>query len=79
MEIKLHSSFELKGTSFKNTQELLQFSESFSEPIHVFLKQFFDETDVVKLQTSGSTGIPKLIEIKKKVHGQFGIGYWKFF
>ena len=79
MEIKLHSSFELKGTSFKNTQELLQFSESFSEPIHVFLKQFFDETDVVKLQTSGSTGIPKLIEIKKKYMVNSALATGSFF
>ena len=66
MEIKLHPSFELNGTSFKNTLELLQFSEMLSEPIHVFLKQFFDEAGSVKLQTSGSTGIPKLVEIKKE-------------
>ncbi|MDC9721448.1 MAG: AMP-binding protein [Urechidicola sp.] len=66
MEIKLHSGFELNGTSFKNTQELLRFSESVSNSIHTFLKQFFDEADSVKLQTSGSTGTPKTIEIKKK-------------
>ena len=66
MEIKLHPSFELNGTSFKNTQELLFFSESLSNSIHIFLKQFFDEADAIKLQTSGSTGSPKLIEIKKE-------------
>lgn len=65
MEIKLHPSFELNGTSFKNTQELLHFSESLSNSIHTFLKQFFDEADAVKLHTSGSTGAPKIIEIKK--------------
>ncbi|MFK5879282.1 MAG: AMP-binding protein [Flavobacteriaceae bacterium] len=66
MEIKLHPSFELNGTSFKKTHGLLQFSESLSKPIYIFFKQFFDEADAVKLQTSGSTGSPKLIEIKKE-------------
>ena len=66
MEIKLHPSFELNGTSFKSTQELFRFSESVSNSIYTFLKQFFDEADAIKLLTSGSTGSPKLIEIKKE-------------
>lgn len=66
MEIKLHPSFQLNGTSFKNVADLLSFSKSISESTHAFFTLFFDEADAIKLQTSGSTGTPKIIEIKKE-------------
>ncbi len=79
MEIKLHPSFELNGTSFKNTQELLRFSELLSKSIYIFLKHFFDEADAVKSKTSGSTGSPKLIEIKKEYMVNSALATGSFF
>ena len=79
MEIKLNSHFELNGTSFKNVTDLLLFSETLSKPIQTFFKQFFDEEDVLKLQTSGSTGTPKVIEIKKEFMVNSALATGSFF
>ncbi len=62
----MHSCFKLNGESFKTTKEFIEFSEIVSKELGVFLSDWFDERLTLTVQTSGSTGEPKLINIKKE-------------
>ncbi len=67
MEIlKFHKNFKLQGKSFDSVEELLNFSKSISLEINAFLKNWFDDKSFVEVQTSGSTGVPKVIHLSKK-------------
>lgn len=61
-----HINFTLNGRSFKNVEELLTFSKTISEEVFSFLTNWFDATDVIKVLTSGSTGAPTSIVLRKK-------------
>lgn len=62
----LNKSFSLNDNSFKSVNELITFSESISEDVFCFLKEWFNSDDFIVVATSGSTGIPKKITLKKK-------------
>lgn len=64
---KLHSNFKLNGFSFLSSDELLSFTknERFVK-IHQFLDDWFSAEDVLKVKTSGSTGVPKTIKLRKE-------------
>ncbi len=66
MQFLIHPNFELNGTSFNKTKDLIVYSKSISEEISQFLTDFLGESDSIKLQTSGSTGVPKVIDVKKE-------------
>ena len=66
MQFNIHKEFELNGISFHNEKELVIFSKTISNSVFSFLSDFLNDTNFVQLQTSGSTGIPKLIEIRKE-------------
>jgi O-succinylbenzoic acid--CoA ligase len=63
---KIHKKFQLHDTSFTDVRSLLDYVTSFSEESASFLKEWFDETYFVEVQTSGSTGVPKKIILKKE-------------
>ena len=63
---QFHTCFKLNGNSFISTKELIKYSSSISSDIQSFLIEWFDESDFIKVKTSGSTGVPKIIEIKKE-------------
>lgn len=44
----------------------LSFSTEFEKKVKIFVEEWFSENAVVKVQTSGSTGVPKIFEIEKK-------------
>lgn len=44
----------------------LSFETEFEQKIKKFLEEWFSESETVKVQTSGSTGIPKVFDIEKK-------------
>lgn len=44
----------------------LSFNTEFEKKVESFLKEWFTDTTTVKVQTSGSTGIPKIFDIEKK-------------
>lgn len=44
----------------------LSFDTEFEKKVKIFLKEWFSEKTGVNVQTSGSTGIPKIFEIEKK-------------
>ncbi|MDT0552519.1 AMP-binding protein [Urechidicola vernalis] len=55
MQFQPHPSFKITFLSISVKKEVEQFLES-----------FLDDSKVIQLQTSGSTGVPKLIEIEKR-------------
>ncbi|WP_111709307.1 AMP-binding protein [Lutibacter citreus] len=61
-----HKNFKLQGSSFKNVEELLEFSESISVEVYDFLCNWFNSKKYVQVKTSGSTGTPKLIKLQKE-------------
>ncbi|SEV89496.1 O-succinylbenzoic acid--CoA ligase [Chryseobacterium wanjuense] len=44
----------------------LSFETEFEQKIKKFLEEWFSESETVRVQTSGSTGIPKVFDIEKK-------------
>lgn len=61
-----HKSFQLNGLTFSSEEELLTYTKQFSVSIHHFLVDWFSSDDFIVVQTSGSTGVPKQIQLKKK-------------
>jgi len=61
-----HIDFKLQGKSFKSAEELLNFSKDLSIDLFIFLEQWFNKDNFIEVQTSGSTGNPKLIQLQKK-------------
>lgn len=66
VENPFHIKFRLQGNSFLSIEELLLFSKSISIEVHQFLENWFDRSAIIEVKTSGSTGIPKLIQLQKK-------------
>lgn len=68
----IHSLFKLNGipVSFDNLEaigyNLVKDGESFEKPIGNFLMDWADPSDSIEVTTSGSTGIPKKIRLKKQ-------------
>lgn len=63
----VHKSFQLNSKSFSSVDEILEYSKSISTEIHVFLLDWFSDEKTITVQTSGSTGIPKSIQLKKEL------------
>ncbi len=63
---KLHKKFKLNGKSFTTEKEVLIFSKHKHLDLYSFLKDWFDDKPTIKVQTSGSTGNPKTIQLKKE-------------
>jgi O-succinylbenzoic acid--CoA ligase len=61
-----HENFQLNGNSFASVDELLIYTSSFSDEIYQFLQSWFSVDESITVQTSGSTGIPKSILLKKE-------------
>jgi O-succinylbenzoic acid--CoA ligase len=63
---KFHKKFKLNGFSFSSEDELLAHTKDFPGEIHQFLKSWFSADENIIVQTSGSTGVPKSILLKKE-------------
>lgn len=61
-----HKDFKLNNNSFSSVNGLLNFSCTISDEIHSFLKSWFSASDTISVETSGSTGVPKSILLKKE-------------
>jgi O-succinylbenzoic acid--CoA ligase len=64
--MKFHKAFQLNGQSFENSEELLAYSCQRSQELHSFLLQWLNESSELKVMTSGSTGVPKEISLRKE-------------
>jgi O-succinylbenzoic acid--CoA ligase len=62
----IHKDFKLNDTSFATASELLAHTAKYSDEIHDFLKDWFSNKEYIIANTSGSTGAPKAIKLKKK-------------
>tara|TARA_R110000787_G_scaffold280522_1_gene391296 strand:+ start:12800 stop:13882 length:1083 start_codon:yes stop_codon:yes gene_type:complete len=61
-----HISFQLNGTQFSSSEEMISFTASISKELSAFLKEWFSDEDFILVNTSGSTGKPKPIELRKE-------------
>lgn len=61
-----HKKFRLNGNSFNSVAELLDFTGKNLPSWYPFMLQWFNESSFVKVKTSGSTGVPKEIQLKKR-------------
>lgn len=64
--LKIHNNFKFQGKSFSDHNLLIDEVESVSKESAEFLKEWFNNKLFVKVNTSGSTGIPKEIKLKKR-------------
>ena len=62
---KLNKNFKLNDETFENVDELLIYSRSISNDIYSFFKSWFDKNEFIEVNTSGSSGTPSTIQLKK--------------
>ena len=60
-----HTSFQINGKIFSNSEELIKYSQSISKEINQFLREWFSTDSHIVVKTSGSTGNPKNIHLRK--------------
>ena len=69
---RLHPAFQLNGKSYKISalkelaQDYIRLGEPYEEAIGEFLLSWLDDKNHVMVNTSGSTGEPKTIKLRKK-------------
>jgi O-succinylbenzoic acid--CoA ligase len=66
LKVAFHKEFKLHEKSFSTVDDLIAFSEVISSEASIFLKEWFNKNSFVEVQTSGSTGEPKIIKLQKK-------------
>ena len=76
---RFHKAFTLNGVSFSSEEDLLVFVQTISDSITVFLNDWFSEQSFIVVQTSGSTGVPKPIRLKKTFMRNSAKGTGDFF
>ncbi len=74
---KFHPSFSLSGKSFSRVEDLVQSIEDESQK--KFLQLWFDDSQYVTVQTSGSTGIPKELHLQKEAMRASALATGQFF
>ena len=65
-EPKYHKDFKLNGNSFNSTKEILAYTKNKYQETFWFLTDWFDDLDFIITSTSGTSGKPKSVKIKKK-------------
>lgn len=63
---RFHNNFKINGVTFSSVDELLSYSANLSISIKEFLIQWFSKNDFLEVKTSGTTGKPKIIRLKKE-------------
>lgn len=63
----VHKNFQLNNNSFSTIDEILEYSKTISKDIYKFLKDWFSENETISVYTSGSSGKPKSIQLKKEL------------
>ncbi len=81
----VHNSFKLDGFHL-NKEDLCRVAysfikegEDFEKPVGDFLLDWFDDNSFIDMQTSGSTGVPKMIRISKQAMVESAIATGDFF
>lgn len=67
-----HPAFTFNGLEYESAEDLRSFAERLAKDgddheisIGIFIQQWLDEKDYVKVKTSGSTGKPKTVKLRK--------------
>ncbi|MDG5491854.1 AMP-binding protein [Psychroserpens sp. SPM9] len=69
---KIHLKFKLNGTNYNHDElkevsySLVKEGEAYEKVVGNFLLDWLDDKDFVLVKTSGSTGIPKTVKLKKQ-------------
>jgi O-succinylbenzoic acid--CoA ligase len=81
----VHNRFKLNGFHLDKEDlcrvaySFIKEGEDFEKPVGNFLLDWFDEKDFIEMKTSGSTGNPKLIQVKKQAMVNSAIATGDFF
>ncbi|WP_296636886.1 AMP-binding protein [Polaribacter sp.] len=65
--INFHKDLKLNGYSFSSNEDLLRYVKTISKDIALFLEEWFNDKDYIIVKTSGSSGVPKHIQLHKKL------------
>ncbi len=76
---QFHIDFKLNGNSFLSVDELLVYANSLSIHTQQFLQEWFSKSAIVAVKTSGSTGMPKTIQLKKEFMINSALATGQFF
>lgn len=83
--LDIHPKFKLNGCSLtKDDLYIVAYSyikegDASEKPVGEFILDWFDEKPFIELQTSGSTGIPKLIRVSKQAMVNSALASGSFF
>lgn len=61
-----HKDFKWNGTSFASRSEIIDFTNQNFPELSKFMYEWFSKEGQVSIKTSGSTGIPKTISLKRE-------------
>ncbi len=81
----VHNKFKLNGFQLDRDDlcrvaySFIKEGEEFEKPVGNFILDWFDENDYIEMNTSGSTGIPKIIRVKKEAMVKSAISTGNFF
>ncbi|MFM2214448.1 MAG: 2-succinylbenzoate--CoA ligase [Bacteroidota bacterium] len=82
---KVHNQFKLNGFSLDRDDlcrvaySFIKEGEDFEKPVGDFLLDWFDSKDYIQMQTSGTTGDPKIITVSKQAMVYSAIATGDFF
>lgn len=82
---EVHPKFRLNGFHLDRDDlcrvaySFIKEGDDFERPVGDFLLDWFDESDSIEMQTSGSTGIPKIMHVKKQAMVNSAIATGSFF
>ncbi len=74
-----HKDFRCNDKAFSTSKELVKYTADHYPTVVLFLEQWFDDNDFVEVKTSGSTGVPKPIQLSKKAMIESAIATGSFF
>ncbi|MBP6558084.1 MAG: AMP-binding protein [Flavobacterium sp.] len=81
----VHNQFKLNGFHLDREDlcrvaySFIKEGEDFEKPVGDFLLDWFDSKDFIEMQTSGTTGIPKVITVSKQAMVESAIATGDFF
>ena len=74
-----HTDFSINGNSFSSVEELFSYAKEFSTSTNQFLLDWFSANDFIEVKTSGSTGDPKVIQLRKEFMINSALATGEFF
>ena len=81
----IHPAFQLNGKHFNNTElrsfanEISSSLEEYEQHLAKFILEWFDDNDFIEVTTSGTTGTPKVIQLKKEAMYNSALATAEFF